>query len=63
MWRLTPIADCVAAVARRDADFGALAASPFWPRRERDPNQRVWTDDYSNVVGSILRRLQERAGN
>jgi SAM-dependent methyltransferase len=53
----------VAAVARRDADFGALAKSPFWPLRARDPNQRVWTDDYSNVVGSILRRLRERTGN
>jgi hypothetical protein len=56
----------VAAVARRDADFGELATSQFWPVRKRDPNQRVWTDDYSNVIGSILRNLQERrrrAGN
>jgi len=56
----------VAAVARRDEDFGALAKSEFWPVRERDPKQRVWTDDYSNIVGSILRNLRERrrrAGN
>jgi hypothetical protein len=52
----------VAAVARRDEDFGELAKSPFWPLRERDPHQRVWTDDYSNIVGAILRNLEERAG-
>ena len=50
----------VAAVARRDEDFGALAKSEFWPIRERDPSQRVWTDDYSNIVGSMLRNLRER---
>jgi hypothetical protein len=50
----------VAAIARRDADFGALAQSAFWPVRKRDANQRVWTDDYSNIVGAILRNLQEK---
>jgi hypothetical protein len=50
----------VAAVARREADFGALAQSQFWPLRQRDPNQRVWTDDYSNIFGAVLRRLRER---
>jgi hypothetical protein len=50
----------VAAVARRDEDFGALAKSPFWPVRERDPGQQVWTDNYSNIVGAILRHLKER---
>ena len=46
--------------ARSDADFGALAQSQFWPIRKRDPNQRVWTDDYSNIFGAILRRLREK---
>ena len=50
----------VAAVARRDEDFGALAKSVFWPVRERDPSQRVWTDDYSNIAGALLRNLRER---
>jgi hypothetical protein len=36
-----------------------LAKSYYWPIRERDPNQRVWTDDYSNIFGALLRRLQE----
>jgi SAM-dependent methyltransferase len=50
----------VAAVARSEKDFGALAKSEYWPARERDPNQRVWTDDYSNIVGALLRRLREQ---
>jgi spermidine synthase len=50
----------VAVVARRDEDFGALAKSDFWPVYERDPSQRVWTDDYSNIAGAVLRRLRER---
>ena len=50
----------VAALARREEDFGALAQSQFWPIRKRDPNQRVWTDDYSNIFGAALRNLRER---
>jgi hypothetical protein len=50
----------VAAVARDDTDFGALAASRFWPRLEPDPNRRVWTDDYSNIVGAMFQHIQTR---
>lgn len=50
----------IAVVARNEADFGALAKSEFWPIRERDPRQRVWTDDYSNVVGALLRQMRLR---
>jgi SAM-dependent methyltransferase len=50
----------VAAIARREEDFGDLARSPFWPVRAADPNQRVWTDDYSNIVGAILRNFREK---
>jgi hypothetical protein len=49
----------VAAIARREEDFGALATSAFWPVRARDPGQRVWSDDYSNIVGAVIRRLRE----
>jgi SAM-dependent methyltransferase len=52
----------VAAVARSQEDFGTLAKSEYWPIREPDPNQRVWTDDYSNIVGAILRNLKEGGG-
>ena len=49
----------VTAVARRDEDFGPLAKSDSWPIIERDPQQRVWTDDYSNIFGALLRKMQE----
>jgi len=48
----------VAAAARKDADFGALAASQHWVTTAADPDQPVWTDDYSNVVGAVLRKLR-----
>ena len=51
----------VAAVARNDLDFGALAFSNYWPRQTPDPNQWVWTDDYSNVVGAVIRQLKANA--
>ncbi len=51
----------VAAVAGKDEDFGALANSRFWPVLPADPAQRVWTDDYSNVLGALLRRLRQRS--
>jgi hypothetical protein len=47
----------VAAVARSDKDFGALLGTGEWV--EQEPDARVWTDDYSNVVGAILRRMRE----
>jgi SAM-dependent methyltransferase len=50
----------IAAVARDEADFGILAKSELWPIRERDPRQRIWTDDYSNIVGALLRHLRSR---
>lgn len=49
----------VAAVARSDEDFGPLAKSDAWPILQRDPGQRVWTDDYSNIVGALLRKLRD----
>jgi SAM-dependent methyltransferase len=50
----------IAVVARNEADFGILAKSELWPIRERDTRQRIWTDDYSNIVGALLRHLRNR---
>jgi SAM-dependent methyltransferase len=50
----------VAALARKEQDFGALAQSDYWPVFERDQSQRVWSDDYSNVVGAVMRHLRQR---
>ena len=49
----------VAAVARNEADFGGLTRSDYWQVLEPDPAQRVWTDDYSNIVGALLRGMNE----
>src|SRR4051812_18525145 len=45
--------------AREEADVGALATSDKWTLTEADENQRVWTDDYSNVLGAVWRRLRD----
>jgi hypothetical protein len=45
--------------AREEADVGALASSDKWALTESEDNQRVWTDDYSNVLGAVWRRLRD----
>jgi len=47
----------VTAAARINADFGALPRNKDWRPLNPDLGQWVWTDDYSNVVGSMLRQL------
>ena len=45
--------------AREEADVGKLASSEQWALTEAEDNQRVWTDDYSNVLGAVYRRLRD----
>jgi len=45
--------------AREEADIGKLASSEQWTETEADEKQRVWTDDYSNVLGAVYRRLRD----
>jgi hypothetical protein len=45
--------------AREEADIGKLASSEQWAATEPDEKQRVWTDDYSNVLGAVYRRLRD----
>jgi hypothetical protein len=47
----------VVVCARQEADVGTLASSEQWALTEANENQRVWTDDYSNVFGAVWRRL------
>ena len=49
----------VAASVRREEDFNSLAETSEWQLQEPDPSQWIWTDDYSNIVGSVLRKLKE----
>src|SRR3954463_2442997 len=48
----------VVVCAREEADVGKLASSEEWALEEADEKQRVWTDDYSNVLGAVWRRLR-----
>jgi hypothetical protein len=52
-------ATSVVVSAREDVDIGKLASSPQWAKTEPTENQRVWTDDYSNVLGAVYRRLRD----
>jgi hypothetical protein len=45
--------------ARDQADVGKLAASKQWEETEADDRVRVWTDDYSNIIGALWRRLRD----
>jgi len=45
--------------AREDDDVGELDNSDVWAETAADKNQRVWTDDYSNVLGAVYRRLRD----
>jgi hypothetical protein len=48
----------VAVVGRDDDAFGPLATRVSWEIREPDPAQRVWTDDYSNLIGALVRHMR-----
>ena len=45
--------------AREEADVGGLASSDKWAETEPTEGQRVWTDDYSNILGAVYRRLRD----
>jgi spermidine synthase len=46
--------------ARNDADVGNIALpSSSWALTPAKPDQRVWTDDYSNILGAVWRRLKD----
>jgi hypothetical protein len=45
--------------AREETDIGKLASSDQWAETEADENQRIWTDDYCNVLGAVYRRLRD----
>ncbi|MCZ6523302.1 MAG: fused MFS/spermidine synthase [Alphaproteobacteria bacterium] len=42
-----------ALIARREAALGPLADDPRWAPLPVDQRARVWTDDFSNIVGSL----------
>jgi hypothetical protein len=52
----TYASDVVLAAEREEA-LGELATNLKWDLTEPDQDQRVWTDDYSNIVGALWRKL------
>jgi len=49
----------VVAATAKDENFGPITKSDSWELQKPDPKQWVWTDDYSNIIGSIVRKLRE----
>jgi hypothetical protein len=45
--------------ARAPVDVGSIATSQVWALTEPEDDERVWTDDYSNVLGAVWRRLRD----
>jgi len=45
--------------AREEKDFASLLDDKDWTAIEPGANQRIWTDDYSNVVGAIIRQYRK----
>jgi hypothetical protein len=45
--------------ARDGSDIGALSSSDKWALTDPTDGQRVWTDDYSNILGAVWRRLRD----
>jgi hypothetical protein len=42
-----------AILARHDADLGVIASDPRWQILPVFPGQRIWTDDYANILALI----------
>jgi hypothetical protein len=52
----------VVALARAPEDFGTLVSEYHWIEPHSDPDQKVWTDDYSNILAAILRQQAKQEG-
>jgi hypothetical protein len=46
----------VAVLARNRADLGDLPQQSGWHQIDPVPSVSIWTDDYSNILGAILRK-------
>ncbi len=46
-------------VARTAADFGTLVTAPSWKQPRPDVIRALWTDDYANIVGALIREWQK----
>jgi hypothetical protein len=53
----------VAIPANKADDLGALAASRSWKLTAPVASQRPWTDDYSNIVQALIKKLEWTSWN
>ena len=44
--------------AKRPQDLGAIGDNKNWTLTTPDPTQRVWSDDYSNILGALWRKYR-----
>jgi hypothetical protein len=49
--------------AREQGDFGVLLQDQDWTEIVPPPGQRIWTDDYSNVIGAVIRQYRRGGGD
>jgi hypothetical protein len=49
----------IAVVARQSEDTGLAAGSDQWRTSEPASSFRIWTDDYSDIVGAIVRKYAD----
>ena len=49
----------VAIVANSVEDLAPILKQKGWEKLEPTPGQRVWTDDYSNILGAIIRNWRK----
>lgn len=49
----------VAAIARKDADFGDLARSDEWPVPESQNGPQAWSDDHANLLAALIAKARE----
>jgi hypothetical protein len=49
--------------AREKEDFGVLLQDQDWTEIVPPPGQRIWTDDYSNVIGAVIRQYRHSSGS
>ena len=49
-------------LARDPADLGALPRTDGWRKQEVEPKIAAWTDDYSDIIGAIMRKDRSTGG-
>jgi hypothetical protein len=49
----------VAVLARNEVDFGTLPSADGWEKTEAG-GVVAWTDDYSDIIGSMMRKKVQR---